>query len=184
MRAVLGLALAAVALILLASYGVNQYYQISYPRKYTGLVEEACRQKQLDEALVYAVIRTESGFDPQAQSAVGARGLMQLMPDAYDWIRMRQGKQGEADYELLFDPVENIECGTEMLRILLEEFGSVENALCAYHAGWGSAKQWLADPQYAPDGKQITRIPFADTRAYVEKVTKTMERYRKLYELP
>lgn len=70
-----------------------------------------------------------------------------------------------------------------MLRILLDEFGTVENVLCAYHAGWGSAKQWLGDPAHAPDGEHITDIPFDDTRAYVAKVKKTMEVYRRLYDL-
>ena len=57
----------------------------------------------------------------------------------------------------------------------------VRNTLCAYHAGWGSVKSWLADPQYAPDGRQVEQIPFADTRDYVQKVERAMEIYRRLY---
>jgi soluble lytic murein transglycosylase len=64
---------------------------------------------------------------------------------------------------------------------LLEEFGTVENALCAYHAGWGNATKWLQDPAHAPDGKNITNIPFDDTKAYVAKVLATQEKYRELY---
>ena len=68
----------------LVKLGMDRYYRISYPLKYQTLVEENCRELDLDPALVYAVIRTESGFDPAAESHLGARGLMQLMPDAYD----------------------------------------------------------------------------------------------------
>lgn len=176
------LLLAALAAALLARAGLGYYYRQAYPMKYEALIDAACAEKGLDRALVYAVVRTESGFDPEAVSPVGARGLMQLMPDAFDWVRMRQGRQPE-EQARLFDPAVNIDCGTEMLRMFLDEFDSVENALCAYHAGRGSVLKWLADPAYAPDGKTVTNIPFADTAAYVKKVRRTIELYQKLYEL-
>ena len=150
--------------------------------KYEAQIGRACAEKGLDPALVYAVVRTESGFDPRAKSNVGAQGLMQLMPDAFDWIQMRKGGGEAPQGEACFDPDINIEYGATMLRILLDEFGSVDNALCAYHAGWGSVKRWLSDPAYAPDGETVTTIPFDDTRADVAKVKKTMEIYRRLYD--
>ena len=167
----------------LAKYGFDRYYHGAYPMKYTELIDAACEEKDLDRALVYAVVRTESGFDPRARSNVGAQGLMQLMPDAFDWVQMRKGGGEAPKGEDCFDPATNIEYGTSMLRILLDEFGTVENVLCAYHAGWGSAKQWLGDPAHAPDGEHLTDIPFDDTRASVAKVKKTMEVYRRLYDL-
>ena len=178
----LGGALLLAAGVLAVRWGLGLYYHAAYPLAYTALIDSACDQKGLDPALVYAVVRTESGFDPDAQSPVGARGLMQLMPDAYDWVRMRRGEPAEgADYEDLYDPAVCVDYGTDMLRLLLAEFGSVRNTLCAYHAGWGSVKSWLADPQYAPDGRQVEQIPFADTRDYVQKVERAMEIYRRLY---
>lgn len=123
----------------LAKYGFDRYYHGAYPMKYTELIDAACEEKGLDRALVYAVVRTESGFDPRARSNVGAQGLMQLMPDAFDWVQMRKGGGEAPKGEDCFDPATNIEYGTSMLRILLDEFGTVENVLCAYHAGWGSA---------------------------------------------
>ena len=151
--------------------------------KYAQLIDEACAQKGLDRALVYAVVRTESGFDPNAVSGVGARGLMQLMPDTFDWVQMRRGITETLDQDLLFDPAVNIDYGTDMLKLLETEFSSRDNILCAYHAGWGRVKQWLADEEYAPDGKNVQNIPFADTAAYVKKVNKTIEIYRRLYNL-
>ena len=106
-------------------YGFDRYYRNAYPMKYEELIDSACREKELDRALVYAVVRTESGFNPEAVSNVGAKGLMQMMPDAYDWVRMRKGLAGEADHDDLFDPETNIEYGTSMLKILLDEFGTV-----------------------------------------------------------
>lgn len=70
--------------------------------------------------------------------------------------------------------------GSQTLALLLEEFGTLENALAAYHAGWGNVTRWLADSQYSSDGKTLTTIPFGDTRAYVSKVMETAETYRRL----
>jgi len=169
--------------IFASRYGFEQYYRSAYPMKYSDLIDQACAEKGLDRALVYAVVRTESGFDPKAVSGVGARGLMQLMPDAFDWVQMRRGEASGLDHDLLFDPAVNIDYGTTMLKLLQDEFSKPENVLCAYHAGWGSVKKWLASSDYAPDGKTVTNIPYQDTAAYVAKVTKTMGIYRKLYDL-
>lgn len=177
------LALAVFVGIKAVSFGLMKFYTSVYPMKYTELIDAACEEKNLDRAFVYAVVKTESGFRPDVTSNVGARGLMQLMPDAYDWVVMRKGgaTDEEPDYERLYEPELNIEYGTSMLRLLLDEFETENNALCAYHAGWGSVKQWLASEEYAPDGKNVTSIPFGDTSRYVEKVQKTAEIYRRLY---
>ena len=178
------LAAVAAAALAFARFGFGRYYERAYPMDYAALIDAACEERGLDRALVYAVVRTESGFRAHAESEVGARGLMQLMPDAYDWVRMRTGAgEGPVDYDSLFDPETNIACGTAMLRLLLDEFETVENALAAYHAGWGSVKEWLRNPDYAPDGKNLAHIPFEDTRGYVAKVKRTMDVYRKLYDL-
>ena len=168
---------------LLLKRGFDAYYRRAYPIRYEELIGQACEERSLDPALVLAVVHTESRFRPDAVSSVGALGLMQMMPDAYNWVRMRRGEPETDDFSPLFDPPISIDYGTEMLRMLLDEFRTVDNALAAYHGGWGSVKQWLDDPEYAPDGENVTNIPFADTRAYVERVNKTMEIYRRLYGL-
>ncbi len=177
------LALVALAAVKAVRFASDIYYKGAYPMKYAKLIDAACEEKQLDRALVYALVRTESGFDPSAVSNVGARGLMQLMPDAYDWVRMRAGDEPTADYDQLFDPETNVAYGTGMLRLLFDEFGTADNVLCAYHAGWGSVKKWLANPEYAPDGRNIEQIPFRDTEYYVRKVNRAAEIYRRLYGL-
>lgn len=162
-------------------YAFSFYEKSAYPVKYEHLVQSYSAEQNLDEDLVYAVIRTESSFRPLAESSVGARGLMQITEETFDFIHYRLGGTEQTVFADLFDPETNIRFGTFLLRILIDEFGSVSNALCAYHAGWGNAKKWLANEQYAPDGKEITNIPFGDTGRYVKKVLKTWEKYQTLY---
>lgn len=179
-KALLGLLWLAACLGLLVA-GCREYYKAAYPQGYRELVEEYSLQNQLDPALVYAVIRTESGFHSGAESSVGAKGLMQVTTDTFHWVRYRLGETGAAAPEQLFDPRQSIKYGTANLRLLIGEFGSVETALAAYHAGWGSVSRWLADERYSDDGESIRHIPFADTDAYVTKVLDTARIYRRLY---
>lgn len=157
-------------------------YRSIYPCKFSQLVEDACEERGVPPSLVYAVIKNESSFRPDAVSSVGARGLMQLTEETFEWVKDRMGT--EETFEDMFDPEVNIRYGTYLLSVLLSEFKSQQNALCAYHAGWGSVKKWLADPNYAPDGQQVEIIPFADTDYYVDKVQKTAAIYQELYSMP
>lgn len=182
-RGALGLLLTIVLLLgaaMALRWGVDRYFASAYPMKYSAIIDKACADKNLDRAFVYALIRTESGFRPDAVSNVGARGLMQMMPDTFDWVQSKRG--GEAiNFDALFDPQTSVDYGTDMLRLLFDEFETQDNVLCAYHAGWGSAQRWLKNPEYAPDGENITAIPFPDTAHYVDKVSRAIVIYQKLY---
>ena len=126
------------------------------------------------------MIRTESSFDPTATSSIGARGLMQLTEETFDWVKSRLEPQADTTYDAMYEPEKNIEYGAYLLSALSERFGSVNNTLCAYHAGWGSAAGWLEDPEYSAGG-EIHTIPYPDTAQYVEKVRRTCQIYRELY---
>ncbi|MBE6883233.1 MAG: lytic transglycosylase domain-containing protein [Ruminococcaceae bacterium] len=169
-----------VLLIYLVKAGANMFYKHFYPIKYSDLVEKYSEENGLDEVFVYSVISCESGFDPEAKSSVGALGLMQITEDAFEWVMFRKGETRELTFDMLTDPELNIEYGTYMLGFFKEEFGSVENILCAYHAGRGQTQKWLADERYTTDGV-VTDIPFSDTAAYVSRVKKTMDIYENLY---
>ena len=93
------------------------------------------------------------------------------------------GDDRNLTYDDMFNPEYNVEYGTFLLRTLLDEYETIDNALCGYHAGWGSIRQWLNDPQYSSDGKNIDHIPYGDTSSYVAKVKKTMEKYKELYDM-
>jgi len=120
------------------------------PKAFKDLVEEAARQHGLDPNLLHAMIRVESGYNPRALSARGARGLMQLMPDT-------ARRFGVSD---AFNPRENVRAGAEYIQWLLKLFqGDVELALAGYNAG----EQAVIRAGY--------RIPkYGETQIYVPKV--------------
>lgn len=150
-----------------------------YPHKYADVVEKYSAQYGVEEDLIYAVIHTESSFRTDAGSDVGAAGLMQIMPETFDWLCMRMGEQ--ASFDDLYDPDTAIRFGTYLLHLLLEEFGDTRTALAAYHAGRGQVGKWLQDTSLSPDGKTLTHIPFRDTAHYVRKVDRAMQMYKKIY---
>lgn len=167
-----------------AAKAIRFFYQRAYPLEYEQLVQSASAEQELAPSFVFAVIRTESSFRPNVESSVGARGLMQITEETFQWIQYRMKDESGAGFDDLFDEETNIRYGTFLLRMLLDEFGSEANALCAYHAGWGNAQKWLENPAYTPDGQNITKIPFGDTKKYVEKVLDTKKMYEKLYDFP
>ena len=157
-------------------FGSNLVMKQMYPKQYEDLVEQYAKQQQLEPELVYAVIKCESGFDPQAVSSVDAKGLMQLTDATFDWL---QSKTHEAmDATALFDPETNIRYGTMLLRMHLDEFGDLSLALAAYHAGRGRVNQWIDE---AEESGNSQAIQYKDTQGYVSKVTEAKKIYETLY---
>ena len=152
-----------------------------YPLEYSEFVERYSRENDIDKYLIYAVIRTESGFRKDAESEVGASGLMQIMPDAFDWIKSRIGEDSDT-YADMKTAEKNIKYGTYYIAWLWESFGNTRAAAAAYHAGKSRVEQWLDDPALSDDGVHLDTIPGADTNHYVNKITHAYEMYRKLYK--
>ena len=175
----------ALVVIVIGYFALRQaflcFYRAAYPAGYRAVVLEQSAAHKLEPELVFAVIYSESGFRPEAVSSVEARGLMQITKDTFEWAQYRIKETRQLHFDDLFETELNIRYGTAILSLLLEEFGTESNALCAYHAGWGNAKKWLADPACSTDGKNIENIPFGDTGRYVDKVLKTKEIYQRLY---
>jgi len=130
------------------------------------------------EYTVYAVIRCESSFNENAVSHAGAIGLMQLIPSTFEWLCGFTGE--EPLTERLYDPETNIRYGTMFLARLYAQYGDWDIVHAAYNAGQGRVNQWLSDERYSEDGK-LTNIPFKETKAYVEKVKRYKELYKRLY---
>lgn len=118
--------------------------------RFSSMIETASKKHGVDSALVHAVITAESGYNPNAVSRAGARGLMQLMPETAERYGVRN----------IHDPVENINGGVRYLRDLMTMFnGNIELAVAAYNAGENAVIRY---------GHRIP--PYAETASYVPKV--------------
>ncbi len=167
---------------------VTNYYEgtkqelekLSYPIEYSEYVEKASAEYDLDEALIYAVIRTESSFNPEAESPVGACGIMQMMPSSFEWLQTLRGTTGEYTTEDLFNPEICIDYGCYLLRYFMDTYNDERCAIAAYNAGF-VVGEWLENEEYSPDGKTLSDTPYPETSNYIEKVESAKEMYIKLY---
>lgn len=166
--------------ILILWNAVTFFYRVSYPNSYDDFVIKYAEENNLPTELVYGVIHTESNMDPAVVSSVGARGLMQITEDTYDWAKMRMGGD-DTTYDDLFDAETNIKYGCYILRLLIDRFDDLQTALCAYHAGAGNVQNWLTMSEYSSDGKIVDKIPYKNTHWYVDRVLSTMDIYKGLY---
>lgn len=178
---IVGIVVFAVIICVAGFFGYRYYIYNAYPLEYQDYVERYAKENNIDKYLVYAVIKTESGFKPDAVSNVGARGLMQIMEDTFDWIKFKSGDEDTVYYDM-YDAENNIRYGCYLLGYLMEEFGNVEAVAAAYHAGRGSVNEWLSDKEYSADGVHLDKIPISDTAHYVDKIKKAMNMYVKLYD--
>ncbi|WP_251421927.1 lytic transglycosylase domain-containing protein [Veillonella agrestimuris] len=151
----------------------------AYPYEYRQVVEAAAIKEGVPASLVASVILAESKYKNTAQSASGAMGLMQLMPETAHWVAEQMGHGNYTDRQLQ-EPHTNIELGTWYLAHLLQEFNGDEvQALAAYNAGRGHVESWIKDDNW---NGMIDTIPFPETREYVRNVLTYQERYEVLYE--
>ncbi|NLB74081.1 MAG: lytic transglycosylase domain-containing protein [Firmicutes bacterium] len=157
------------------------YLRRVYPIHYKDIITQYSREHDVDPFLVTAVIRVESRFHPQALSAKGARGLMQVMPDTGNWIAGELGI-GKFDPEMLYDPMTNLNVGTWYLAFLLREYrGDPVTALAAYNAGRGNVSKWIEERRWSGGEGDINSIPFPETREYVKNVLHLYRKYNEVY---
>ena len=178
-KKLIALILILICLLPVVYFGTLSVLKTLYPLGYEDYVEVYAEENNLSPAFVYAVIHCESGFDSQAVSHVGATGLMQIMPDTFEWIKTKTGYT--EDYSEATDPETNIKFGCFLYGYLLTKYGRVQEALAAYHAGIGNADKWLGDERYSSDGETLHTIPFPTTSKYVKKVILTESIYKNLY---
>ena len=162
-----------------ALYGVliglpRIFAEIRYPLAYEDIIIKEAANHNIDPFLVAAVIYSESHFNPRAQSPVGARGLMQLMPLTAAGIGRKLGDTGFT-IDRLYDPAVNIRYGSFHLQGLLARYGGkVEPAIVAYNGGGGAGDQYLAGNRGS--------VP-SESLQYVQHVLQAEKAYQQLYQL-
>jgi soluble lytic murein transglycosylase len=157
-------------------------WRILYPLDFEEDLREDAARNGLDPALVAALIWQESTFDPSAVSAVGARGLMQIMPRTGRELARGLGLRYRID--MLHEPDRGIELGTLYLKRMIDGFGGrVDKALAAYNAGPGRVSSWTRRRPGQSAEEFIEGIPFSETRGYVMTILANREHYRRIYKL-
>ncbi len=148
--------------------------EVTLPLRHDDIIRQQAADKNLDPALIAAVIYEESRFREQTSSA-GARGLMQVTPETASRIAQLSGGT-EFVPDDLSNPDINIRYGSFWLSHLLDRYeGNVIAALAAYNAGEGHADRW------GGSSLRVERIGFPETRAYVENVLESRDEYRENY---
>ena len=127
------------------------------PGDMKNIIQNAAQENNVEVPLIEAVIKNESGFNPNATSGVGAQGLMQLMPGTAAGLGVNDA----------FDPQQNVNGGAKYLRGLLNQFhGDLPMTIAAYNAGPGAVQKYGGIP------------PYAETQNYVNNVMASYEKYR------
>ncbi len=158
----------------------ERLYEVLYPLAFKGALTREAERHRLEPALVAALIRQESNFEPRATSRAGARGLMQIMPAVGRQLASAEDYH-MWDAELLYQPDVSLELGTTHLAGLMSGYAHVAHALAAYNAGSSRAKRWLERPGTNDPEVFVERIPFRETRDYVRIILRNRELYRSMY---
>lgn len=180
------LALAAVAAALVAGAlgGTgpleDAVREITLPLQHEDIIRQQAADKNIDPALIAAVIYEESRFRDQTSHA-GARGLMQITPDTADFIAKRSGGVLFEQSDLA-TPQINIAYGAWYLRYLIDHYeGNDTLAIAAYNAGLANVDRWVEDAGGPGSFDSARHIPFPETRAYVQNVEERRGQYREHY---
>lgn len=156
-------------------------WRLVYPLHYFKQVQNNAGHYKNDTALIMAIIREESHFNPDAQSGAGAVGLMQLMPETAHEVGEKSGYQFNTSD--LFNPELNIKIGNiyySQLRNSLENKDI--SAVAAYNGGIGSVQKWKDVLKYSDTDEFVEQIPYDETKNYVYKVMKSYWNYTRVYQ--
>ena len=182
---IIGIVIFALTLIIiLCTSGVTRVaYRLVYKKEYSEYVEKYSKKYNVDENLVYAVMKVESNFNVNAESGKGAVGLMQLMQTtAKDVVKQTDIEVGNSTIkEVLLDSESNINIGTKYLSILLKKYKNVELAITAYNAGIGTVDNWVEKGILKDDGSDVENIPYLETNTYVRRILRDYKIYENIY---
>lgn len=180
LAAVLILAVAGSILFAIFQNKINRW---EYPIQYAEYVTYYAEKYDIDPLMLYSFIRTESNFNPRAESDAGARGLMQITEVTFDWIKSKIAPTEDLTFEDLYDPETNIRFGSYFVSYCLLRYqDDLATAAAAYHSGWGTVDELLAQPEYSADGKTLDHYPYPQMRLYVKKITSSYQHYQEIYK--
>ncbi len=156
-------------------------FELAWPRAFAEWLEPAAARHGAPPAVVYAVMREESGYRPKVLSVVGARGLTQIMPSTGERLAKGLGLAGFHPDDLLV-PETNLNLGAYYLsRLLARMEGRISAAVASYNAGPAAVERWLRRDGGLDDDVFVESIPYLQTRRYVKRVLRSIEVYRTLY---
>jgi soluble lytic murein transglycosylase len=161
--------------------GEPELWWAAFPQAFAPEVERAAARAGIPPPLLYAVMREESGFRPEVLSVVGARGLVQIMPETGRKLAHGLGASSYSPDEL-FVPARNLELGAAYLAELIARFrGRIAAAVASYNAGPEAVERWLAQSGALEDDAWIESIPYDQTRQYAKKVLRSFAIYQAIY---
>jgi soluble lytic murein transglycosylase len=153
----------------------------AWPYAYAELVADATgRPGSVSAALVYSIMREESGYRADVISPVGARGLLQIMEETGQRLAAQAGRE-KISADDLFEPETNILLGAQYLGELAQRFnGRLAPAIASYNAGPTAVGRWIGEPSKDED-EWVEDIPYEQTRSYVKRVLRSLHVYAVLY---
>jgi len=163
--------------------GRETLWWLSWPPAYREVLEEVFpADAAIDRELVWAIMREESHYRADARSAVGALGLLQLMPSTAAQLARERGIDAFQETDL-FDPRTNISLGAAYLSDLAARFdGRISAAIGSYNAGPTRVASWLrGDAARWEDDVWVEAIPYDQTRSYVKRVLRSLHVYKTFY---
>lgn len=158
----------------------NNLLKIIYPKKYEEYVSKYAEEYNIEENLIYAVIKAESNFDENAVSNKEAQGLMQLMNTTANEVAQKVNIEITGD--MIKEPEYNIMLGTKYLSMMVDKYNNIELALTAYNAGSGTVDKWISEGILKEDGTDIENIPYKETNNYVRKILRDYKIYNKIWD--
>ena len=173
-------------LIIVVFLGIfkNKILKIIYPKTYKEIVSVYSEKYNVEENLVFALIKAESNFNSEAVSHRDAIGVMQIMEEtAKDVANKNSIKiENENIKQELLKIDNNINIGTKYLSTLLEKYKNKEIAVAAYNADIGTVDGWIQKGIIKSDGSDIENIPYKETNNYVRKILRNYKLYEELYK--
>ena len=182
-KILIGVIIGLMAVVFLVVFK-DKILKIIYPKTYKEIVSVYADKYNVDENIIFSVIKAESNFENNAVSHKDALGLMQIMEGTAKDVATKYDINidlNNAEQEIL-NVQNNINIGAKYLSVLIDKYQNIELAVAAYNAGTGTVDNWIEKGIIKKDGSDIENIPYKETNNYVRKILRNYNVYEKLYK--